>query len=159
MTTTKTTVLAALWMATAAATIGLAAPAHADDTPVNLPMTDDVRAELVQAGAVLTGRPASEFSGLRPGKTYYAYEPNATNPTYWAAAALAGPKSETAAINLQDQNSYMMFYKGADPAATWVPIAAGFGPIPAGEQPCPIPQSIRDVWQWPTSKCYPPPAA
>ena len=72
MTTTKTTVLAALWMATAAATIGLAAPAHADDTPVNLPMTDDVRAELVQAGAVLTGRPASEFSGLRPGKTYYA---------------------------------------------------------------------------------------
>ena len=91
-------------------------------------------------------------------KTYYAYEPNATNPTYWAAAALAGPKSEMAAINLQDQNSYMMFYKGADPAARWVPIAAGFGPIPAGEQPCPIPQSIRDVWQWPTGKCYPPPA-
>jgi len=135
MTTTKTTVLAALWMATAAATIGLAAPAHADDTPVNLPMTDDVRAELVQAGAVLTGRPASEFSGLRPGKTYYAYEPNATNPTYWAAAALAGPKSEKAAINLQDQNSYMMFYKGADPAAKWFRSPRGLVPFPRVNSP------------------------
>jgi hypothetical protein len=156
MTTTNTTVFAAIWAATAAATIGLAAPAHAADQPVNLPVTDDVRAELVQAGAVLTGRPASEFSGLRPGRTYYAYQPNAN---YWAAAALSGPKSETAAINLQDQNSYMMFYKGVDPAAKWVPIAAGFGPIPAGEAPCPIPQSVRDLWQWPTGKCYPPPAA
>ena len=57
----------------------------------------------------------------------------------------------------QDQNSYMMFHKDGDPAATWVPIAAGFGPIPAGQQPCPIPESIRDLWQWPAGKCYPPP--
>jgi hypothetical protein len=56
MKTMKTTVVAAVWMATAAATIGLAAPAHAGDPPVNLPLTDDVRAQLVNAGAVLTGR-------------------------------------------------------------------------------------------------------
>jgi hypothetical protein len=124
---------------------------------VNLRVTDEVRAQLVQAGATLTGRPASEFTGLRPGRTYYAYEPG-VNPTYWAAAALSGPTSESAAISLQDQNSYMMFDKGGDSAATWVPIAAGFGPIPAGEAPCPIPQSIRDLWQWPAGKCYPPPA-
>jgi len=158
MKTMKTTVVAAVWMATAAATIGLAAPAHADDSPVNLPVTDDVRAELVQAGAVLTGRPASEFTGLEPGKTYYAYEPNAANPDYWAAAALAGPKSYLAEIKLQDQNSYMIFRKSADSAATWVPIAAGaFSSIRVGDVPCPLPASIRDLWGW-TGKCYPPPA-
>jgi hypothetical protein len=158
MSTTKTTVLGAVWMATAAATMGFAAPAHAV-TAVNLPVTDDVRAELVQAGATLTGRPATEFSGLQPGHTYYALEPSATNPTYWAAASLSGPKSEAAGISLQDANSYLMFHKGADPAATWVPIRAGYGPIPAGEAPCPIPQSARDVWRWPAGrpagKCYP----
>ena len=61
MKATMTTVVAAVWMATAAATIGLAAPAHAD-SPVNLTVPDDVRAQLVQAGAVLTGRPASEYT-------------------------------------------------------------------------------------------------
>ncbi len=75
MKATMTTVVAAVWMATAAATIGLAAPAHAD-SPVNLRVPDDVRAQLVQAGAVLTGHPASEYAGLEPGQTYYAYDPN-----------------------------------------------------------------------------------
>jgi hypothetical protein len=156
MKATTTTLAAAVWMATAAATTALAGPAHADP-PTNLRVTDDVRTQLVQAGATLTGRPASEFTGLEPGRTYYAVMPSATNPTYWAAAALSGPKSQLAAINLQDQNSYMFFRKAADPAATWVPIAAGFGPISAGEQPCPIPQSVRELWQWPAGKCYPPP--
>jgi len=45
----------------------LATSAHADDSAVNLPLTDEVRAELVEAGAVLTGRAASEFGGLRRG--------------------------------------------------------------------------------------------
>jgi hypothetical protein len=153
---TKSTMLAAVWIASTAATIGLAAPAHADSSPVNLPLTDDVSAELVQAGAVLTGRSASEFTGLQSGKSYYAYVPG--QDMYYAAAKLSGAKTEAAAINLQDQNSYMMFHKGRDPGATWVPIATGFGPISAGEAPCPVPQSVRDVWQWPAGKCYPPPA-
>jgi hypothetical protein len=153
---TTRTVLGAVWIASAAATIGFAAPAQAGDGPVNLPLTDDVRAELVQAGAVLTGFPASEFTGLRPGKSFYAYLPE--GDMYYAAAKLDGAKTEEAAINLQDQNSYMMFRKAGDPGATWVPTAAGFGPIPAGQAPCPIPQSVRDVWQWPAGKCYPPAA-
>ena len=156
MKATKTTVVAAMWMASAAATFGLAAPARAD-APVNLTVTDDVREQLVEAGAVVTGRPGSEYSGLRPGKTYYAYQPGSVEATYWAAAALDGPKTELAGIRLQDQNSYILFHKDGDPAATWVPIAAGFGAIPAGEEPCPIPESIRDLWHWPAGKCYPPP--
>ena len=154
MNKTTRTVLGSVWIASAAATIGLAGPAHADTAPVNLPLTDDVRAELVQAGAVLTGHPASEFTGLRPGKSYYAYVPD--GDMYYAAAKLDGAKTEEAAINLQDQNSYMMFSKSGTPGAAWIPTAAGFGPIPAGQAPCPIPQSVRDVWQWPAGECYPP---
>jgi hypothetical protein len=146
-------------MGAAAAVIGLAAPAQAcgGDSPVNLTLTDDIRAELVQAGATLTGFPASEFAGLQPGKSYYGYEPE--SDTYWAAGKLTGAKSFEAAVNLQDQNSYMMFHKSGAADATWVPIAAGFGPIPAGKAPCPIPESLRDVWQWPAGKCHPPTTA
>ncbi len=150
----KTMKTAIATVATSAAVIGIAAPAHADDAPANLPLTDDVRAQLVQAGAVLTGRPATEFS-LQPANQYYASDPNAGNPIYWAAAALQG-ETDLAKISTQDQNSYYIFHKGGDPAASWVPIAAGFGPIPAGDAPCPLPQSIRDLWKWPTGKCYPP---
>jgi hypothetical protein len=152
---TMTTTIAAVWMATAAAVLGVAAPAQADEAPTDLPLTDVVRAQLVQAGAVLTGRPVSEFSGLQPANQYYAYEPNADNPYYWAAAALEG-KTYLAKVYTQDQNSYMIFRKGGDPAATWVPMAVGYGPIPAGDDPCPLPQSIRDVWKWETGKCFPP---
>ena len=153
----KTTVLAGVWMAATAAVIVLAAPAQAcGDSAVNLPLTDDVRAELVQSGATLTGFPASQFTGLQPGKSYYGYD--AKNDTYWAAAALTGARSAQAAVNLQDQNSYMMFYKSGDPDARWIPIAAGFGPIAAGEVQCPVPESVRDVWQWPAGNCYPPPS-
>lgn len=144
----------------AVAAFALAAPAtaHADDAPVNLPVSDDVRAELAQAGSVLTGRPASEFGGLREGKTYLAELPS-DGIQYAAAALYANPGEESAAIQLQDQNSYMAFMKAGIPGATWIPTAIGFGPIPAGQEPCPLPQSVRDVWGWPAGKCYPPPAA
>jgi hypothetical protein len=103
-------------------------------------------------GAGLTGQPASQYSGLEPGKTYYAYDPD--NDTYWAAAALSGPKTFQAGVMLQDANSYMIFRKTS--GGTWVGFRAGFGPISAGEEPCPVSASIRDIWQWPTGKCYPP---
>lgn len=154
MKTITTTVAGVALMAGVAAMIGIAAPAHADDTAINLPVTDTVRAELVTAGAVLTGRPASDFSGLRPGDTYYAYEP--TNGMHWAAAALYGPKSYEAGIQLQDQNSYMIFEQSGMAGSTWIPIAAGFGPIPGGEAVCPLPQSVREVWHWKKDECVHP---
>ena len=147
----KTTVIMAVWMATGAATIGLAATAHADPA-VNLPVTDEVRAELVQAGAVLTGRPASEFTGLRPGKTYYAYDPD--TQTYWAAAALvASPTAFQAGVNLQDQNSYLLFRKSA--GGTWIPYADGYVGMQGQSCPVSIPPGVLSVWQWP-GRCYPP---
>jgi hypothetical protein len=122
---------------------------------VGQPVTDEVAAELVQAGAVLTGRPASEFGGLREGESYYALMPQ-SGDRYATASLYAKDNQLEAAINLQDQNSYMSFYKSGAPGSTWIPEAIGFGPIPAGEAPCPIPQSVRDVWKWPAGSCYPP---
>ena len=155
MNRTSRGMLALVASTTAAATIALPATAHADDAPVNLPLTDEVSAQLVAAGAVLTGRPPSEFTGLRPGKSYYAEYPD--SGVQWAAAALqADPASFEAGVNLQDQNSYMVFSRSGVPGATWIPHAIGFGPIPAGKAPCPVPAAVRDVWQWPAGNCYPP---
>jgi hypothetical protein len=137
--------------------LGLALPAtaNADDAPVNLPLTDDVRAQLVEAGAVLTGRPVSEFIGLRPTNAFLAEYPT-SHSQYAAASLAAAPGAFEAGVNLQDQNSYMMFVKDGRPGARWIPKAIGFGPIPAGEAPCPLPQAVRDLWNWPAGECYPP---
>jgi hypothetical protein len=54
--------------------VGLPATAYADPA-VNLRVSDDIRAELAQAGAVLTGRAASEFTGLVPGKDLLRLRP------------------------------------------------------------------------------------
>jgi hypothetical protein len=151
----KFTMIAALSIATAATALPFAAIAYADGTPVNLPVTDDVRAQLVQAGAVLTRQPAGQYTGLQPGKTYYAYDPD--NDTYWAAAALSGPKTFQAAVMLQDANSYMIFHKQSQ-GGPWVAIGDGFGAISSGEEPCPLPPKIHDLWQWPPGACYPPPS-
>ena len=132
------------------------APANADTAPVNVPLTDDVRAQLVQAGATLTGRPASEFGGLREGETYLALLPE--NGVEWASAKLhPNPGQYEAGVVLQDQNSLMFFHKSGTPGSTWIPMGVGFGPITSGDAPCPIPESVRDLWQWPQGKCYPPP--
>jgi hypothetical protein len=119
--------------------LSVPAVVHADAPPVKPPVTDDVRAHLLQAGAALTGHPASEYPGLEPGKTYYGYDPN--SDTYWAAAALSGPKTFDAGVMLQDANSYMMYGPGA-----LMP--------PDGE--CPLPPAIHDLWQWMPGVCKPP---
>jgi hypothetical protein len=147
----RTFALAALAAFALGATIP--ATAHADQALANLPVTDEVRTELVHTASVLTGRPASEFGGLRDKATYYAQDANGMQ---WAAAALyAKPDAYWAAIELQDQNSYFAFVKSAEPGSTWIPTAIGFGPIPAGQEPCPLPATIRDLWGWPAGKCHP----
>jgi hypothetical protein len=154
MNTWKITAAAtALPMLACAAAIRFAAAAHADPAE-NLRITDDVRARLIQAGAVLTGRPASEFIGMRPGRTYYAYDPN--TDTYWAAGALvADPNAFHAGVNLQDQNSYMLFKKSSD--GTWIPYADGYGGMQGQSCPIQMPPAVLSVWSWPAGSCYPPP--
>jgi hypothetical protein len=75
--------LALVGSGSVAVTLGLSATAHSD-APVNLRINDTARAELLQTGAELHGVPVSEYVGLVPGTTYYAYDPDTL--TYWAGA-------------------------------------------------------------------------
>ena len=52
----------------------------------NLVVDDTLRAQLLQAGAAMNSLPASAYTGLVPGTTYYAYD--SLTGTYWAGAGL-----------------------------------------------------------------------
>jgi hypothetical protein len=141
-------------IAAIAGAIALAGPAHADNAPVNLAVTDALRDQLLQAAAILTHHPASDYAGLTPGTTYYAYDP--ILDTYWAAGSLAGPKTDDAAIMLQDANSYFAFRKSGQDGA-WLASGVGFGPAaampPGGD--CPLPPAVHDLWQLMPDFCHP----
>jgi hypothetical protein len=147
---TKIARLALMATATVAATIGLAATAHAD-APVNLKVNDTIRAELLAAGADLKGLPASDFVGLMPGLTYYAYDPDTM--TYWAGAHLTpSATSEQAQVSVQDAGSYTLFKKIK--GGLWTAFNDGLGPEGAG---CPqaLPATILTLWDWNPQWCRP----
>ena len=146
----------ALGVAAMAAMVAQAAPARAD-SPVNVAVTDSVRAELVAAAVAMTnGVPASEFSGLEPGRTYLAYDPD--SQTYWAAAGLE-PISFRAQVASQDAGSYFIFRK--TDGGSWVAFLDGYGTAPdsmGGTQPgavCRVPVTVQDLWQWERGTCTP----
>jgi hypothetical protein len=149
---TKLATLALLACGSAAVTFGLAGTAHAD-APVNLPVDDTVRAELLQAGAQLHGVPASEYVGLIPGQTYYAYDPDTM--TYWAGAHLMpSATSERAQVSVQDAGSYTLFKKIK--GGLWTPFNDGLGGEPGHGCPQALPASILAMWQWNPQTCHPP---
>lgn len=123
--------------------------------PVNLTVTDQVRTELIAAGASVLGVPASEYSGLYRGFTFYGYDP-ATN-TYWAGAALVGAQYD-AQVSTQDDGSYILFHRTGD--QPWAGLKVGMvgpnGPM-FGATPCPEtpPGGILAVWGWPAGTCHP----
>jgi hypothetical protein len=142
--------LAMLALVASAASLGLAATAHAD-APVNPRVNDAIRAELLQVGAELHGVPASEYVGLIPGLTYYAYDPDTM--TYWAGAHLKpSPNSERAQVSLQDAGAYTLFKKIK--GGLWTAFNDGA----AGEgHGCPqnLPASIIAMWGWDPQYCVP----
>jgi hypothetical protein len=145
----KLATLALLVSASVAATLGLAATANAD-APVNLRVNDAIRAELVQVGAELHGVPASEFVGLVPGMTYYAYDPDTM--TYWAGAHLKpSPTSSRAQVSVQDAGSYTLFKKIK--GGLWTAFSDGA----RRDAGCPqdVPAPILAMWQWDPQKCRP----
>jgi hypothetical protein len=144
----KLTTLALLGPAVA---LGLAATAHAD-APVNLRVDDALRAQLVQVGAQLHGVPASEYVGLEPGLTYYAYDPDTL--TYWAGAHLVpSSTSERAQISIQDAGSYTLFkmIKGG----AWTAFNDGIGGESSHACPQALPASIVAMWHWDPKTCHP----
>jgi hypothetical protein len=146
----KLATVALLASASVAATLGLAATAHAD-APVNLGVNDAIRAELVQVGAELHGVPTSEYVGLVPGITYYTYDPDTM--TYWAGAHLMpSATSERAQVSVQDAGSYTLFKKIK--GGLWTAFNDGLGRAGGG---CPqaLPASILTMWGWDPQYCRP----
>ena len=125
-------------------------------TAVNVPVTDGVRSELVSAGSALNNIPASEFSGLAPGLTYYGLD--RSTGVYWAGARLvAAPSSDPsnptqAQVSTQDEGSYYVFRKS--PGGGWTAFASG---NTGQATPCPvaIPAGVLQVWGWPPGSCRP----
>ena len=112
------------------------------------------RAELA-AGAALHKLPTTDYTGLVPKETYYAYNP-ATN-TCWAGAGLvASKRSKQAQIGDQDDGAYLVFDRPA--AGTWRAYDAG---IPGDSHfTCSIavPSGVLTVWHWTAGTCHPPAA-
>jgi hypothetical protein len=128
------------------------ATSQAEDVPV----TNQIREQLVAAGAALNSIPASEYTGLAPGLTFYAFD--RATATYWAGARLvpapsADPSKPTQAqISSQDAGSYYLFKQPQGGA--WTAYAAGnTGP----NTPCPltVPADVLAVWGWADGACRP----
>jgi hypothetical protein len=123
-------------------------------TTSNLVVTDVVRSQLVAAGAALNSLPPSDYTGLRPGETYYAYD--AATQTYWAGAGLLPSLSSTPAqISTQDDGAYLLFTRPWDGA--WKGYAVGVAGPPEGSAcPVAVPSAILGLWNWAPGSCRPP---
>jgi hypothetical protein len=122
-------------------------------TTSNLVVTDSVRSELVAAGAALNSLPASAYTGLRPGETYYAFD--AATQTYWASAGLVpSPSSTRAQISVQDDGAYLLFDRPQ--GGSWKGYDVGLAGTPEGSAcPVAVPAAILSLWNWPPGSCRP----
>ena len=120
---------------------------------VNLVVTDQLRSALVAAGAALDQLPASDYTGLRPGETYYAYD--ASTQTYWAGAGLAPSSSSTPAqVASQDDGAYTLFrHTGSAP---WTAYAVGVAGTEGSTCPTSVPAAVLALWGWAPGSCRPP---
>jgi hypothetical protein len=122
----------------------------------NVPISDQIRAQLVATGAALNNIPASEYTGLAPGLTYYALDN--TTRTYWAGARLvpapsSNPSSPTQAqISSQDAGSYYLFNRPE--SGNWTAYPAG-NTGPSSSCPISVPAAVLRVWGWPAGSCRP----
>src|ERR1039458_1912001 len=84
----------------------------------NLALAPAVRKSLLDAAAAYHQLPASDYVGLRPGATYYAFDP-ATNSYYAAAGLNASPHSVQAQVGTQDDGAYNLFFR-ARSSRSWM---------------------------------------
>jgi len=122
-------------------------------TTANLAVTDQIRTELVAAGAALNSLASSAYTGLVPGETFYAYD--AATMTYWAGAGLVpSPTSTQAQISAQDDGAYLLFDRPA--GGSWKGYAVGLaGTKEGGACPVAVPTAVLDLWNWAPGSCRP----
>jgi hypothetical protein len=128
-------------------------PATTTAVTENLPVTTAVSAALLQAGAALNSLQASDYTGLAPGETYYAYD--AATSTYWAGAALLpSPSSMRAQVSVQDDGGYLLFDRPADGA--WKARDVGLTGTEGSVCPVAVPRAILALWNWVPGACRAP---
>ncbi len=131
-------------------------PAGLAARTANVAVSAAIRAQLVTAGAALNNIPASEYSGLASGLTYYAFDP--ATDTYWAGARLdpapsPNPSSPTQAqISSQDAGSYYLFQRPV--SGSWKAYAAG-NTGPGTACPVVVPAAVLAAGGWPAGSCRP----
>jgi hypothetical protein len=142
--------------ATTTSTVSQSTTTLSTAAAVNVPVTDQIRAQLVAAGAALNGIPATQYSGLAPGLTFYAYDK--TTSTYWAGARLVPAPVATSAppsqaqISSQDDGSYYLFTRPS--GGTWKVYPAG-ATGPPNTCPLTVPDAVLQVWGWAAGSCRP----
>jgi|SRR5450631_4682917 len=121
-------------------------------TAQNLHVTTALRAQLVQAAAATHNLPASAYTGLAPGRTFYAYDP--TTATYWAGAALVpSSASVPAQVSVQDDGSYLLFRRSS--GGSWQVESVGMTGIQGAKCPITVPASVLAMWGWAQGTCRP----
>ena len=121
----------------------------------NVVVTAAVRQSLLDAGAAYHQLPASDYTGLTAGKTYYAFDP-ATNTYYAAAGLMASSSSVQAQVGDQDDGAYNLFTMVAG-ASAWKVYNDGLGGAQGSTCPITIPAGVLAVWKWKPNSCYPSP--
>jgi hypothetical protein len=120
----------------------------------DLSVTPAVIKSILQAGAAEHQLPTTDYTGLAPGTTYYAFDP-VTNTYYAAAGLVPSPHSLKAQVGAQDDGSYNLFTRVSS-ANSWTVYNDGLGAAQDSTCPISIPASVLAVWHWKAKSCYPP---
>jgi hypothetical protein len=121
---------------------------------MNLSITPAVIKSLLDSAAAYHQLPPTDYTGLDPGMTYYAFDP--TTSSYYAAAGLIpSQNSLQAEIGAQDDGGYNLFIKTAS-ASNWTVFNDGLGASQDAICPLAIPASVLAVWNWKPKSCFPP---
>jgi len=153
-TTTSTTAAPSGSSTTSAGTPSTTGAASA--TASNLPVTNQIRTQLVAAASALQSIPVAQFSGLAPGLTYYGLDK--TTGIRWAGARLVpapvpeGSDPSEAQISSQDAGSYYVFQQPS--GGSWTAYPAG-NTGPGTTCPVTIPPAVLQMWGWPAGGCRP----
>jgi len=151
-TTSSTSSVATTTTSSATTTTSLS-PTTSMPTTQDVVVTAAVRSQLVAAGAGFNHLVASDYTGLRPGETYYAFD--AATQTYWAGAALSpSPSSMPAQVAAQDDGAYLLFER--PPGGAWKVYDVGLAGTPEGSAcPVAVPGAVLSLWGWPAGGCRP----
>ena len=134
-------------------TTGTTGTATTATSAQNLPVSDALRQQLLIAGARATALPASDFAGLVPGRTYYAYDP--ASSTYWAGAQLvAAANSAAGHAALINEGAYWLFAKSG--SGSWHAFRVGMTGARGEECPVNVPAGVLAVWGWRADTCKAP---